>query len=228
MMKVQYHPSWSGFLTEENIKLLKTTIGEIAKEQFTPSIDLALKFLSTDLGSAQVVILGMDPYPQKGRATGRAFEDGTISSWASLKHNASLANILKLIYANRNNEEIFPISNVKKRVAELGNISPPNELFKSWESQGVLLLNTALTCRIGKSGSHLKHWQEFSKRCFQHIAINRSDMPWLLWGKDAQQAAPDGILCLTSKHPRLYSKKAGSFLAENHFKKITTINWAGT
>jgi len=224
----QYHDSWSGFLTQDIKDELSHIMLKVCKDNPTPSIDSALKFLKVDLHNVNVVILGMDPYPQTGRATGRAFEDANLSSWSQLKRNASLSNILKLIYANKTSQGILPISKVRNKLGNSFIIFPPNALFNSWESQGVLLLNVALTCRIGKSGSHLKLWESFMKKCFKYIGEQQQNAQWLLWGKDAQKAAPESIISMASKHPRLYRQATGNFLTENHFSQIKQINWSGT
>lgn len=224
----KYHDSWSGFFTQEISDELSKIMNEVGKDNPTPPLSSALRFLEVDLHRVSVIILGMDPYPQEGRATGRAFEDGDLLSWSKLKRNASLSNILKLLYANKTNQGILPISKVRNELVDNSTIAPPNELFDSWESQGVLLLNVALTCKIGKSGSHLKQWECFTKKCFKYIAEKQPSAQWLLWGKDAQNAAPESIKFKDSKHPRLYRQAARSFLTENHFLKIQEINWSGT
>lgn len=227
-MNIKYHDSWSCFFTKDIKDELYKIMEEVAKDNPTPSLDSALRFLSLDLHNVIVVILGMDPYPQIGRATGRAFEDGNLSTWSQLKRNASLTNILKLIYANKTNQGVLSISKVRNNLVNNFVITPPNKLFNCWESQGVLLLNVALTCKVGKSGSHLKQWECFTKKCFKYIAEKQPSAQWLLWGKNAQKVAPNNINFLKSKHPRLYKQTSGSFLAENHFSQISEINWSGT
>jgi uracil-DNA glycosylase len=54
-------------------------------------------------------------------------------------------------------------------------------------SQGVLLLNTALTVEQGKPGSHLKTWKKFTKEVIKSIMMTQADIVWLLWGRPAQK-----------------------------------------
>lgn len=54
-------------------------------------------------------------------------------------------------------------------------------------SQGVLLLNTALTVERGKPGSHLNIWKPFTKDLIKKLITETTDIVWLLWGRPAQQ-----------------------------------------
>ena len=70
--------------------------------EITPPENLQLRFTSQDLASVKILILGQDPYPQSGVATGRAFEVGTLHSWFDNFRNTSLKNIVRAIYAAKN------------------------------------------------------------------------------------------------------------------------------
>lgn len=61
--------------------------------------------------------------------------------------------------------------------------------LEHWKKQGVFLLNTALTVETGKAGSHLKYWEEFTKKVISYISI-KNPCIWLLWGRKAQKFIP--------------------------------------
>ncbi|WP_031480679.1 uracil-DNA glycosylase [Maridesulfovibrio frigidus] len=224
----EIHSSWDSFFTTEKIihlRYLEHAIGT----NFTPSAERVLRFSQMNLDKVRVVILGQDPYPQRGVATGRSFEVGDIKSWAELKRNASLVNMLKLLHKNyTGSDEIAPISKVRDDIdAGLFPILPPTELFSHFEEQGVLMLNAALTCEIDNSGSHAIAWKHFSQELLTFINQSRPGAKWFLWGKDAQEFCsfiPESQK-LTSYHPRLNDQKDGAFLTENHFAKCPEINW---
>lgn len=159
------HQSWVNFWQDDTQNLLADIQNKI-KGSFTPSAKNVLRFFKLDLKTVKIVILGQDPYPQKNVATGRAFEVANIYDWQNTKINRSLQNIVKLLHkiicGNANVESII---HVRK---ELQNgkfkIAPPNKLFEKWEQQGILLINTALTCAEGnskKSNSHSQFWHLF-------------------------------------------------------------------
>ena len=114
-----------------------------------------------------------------------------------------------------------------------GNFSilPPNELFESLENQGVLFLNTYLTCKIGKAKSHRLIWEDFSVKLFEYISSRRPDLYWFLWGTEAQsqkQHIVKGTVC-ECRHPMMCSKKYNDdFLKSNCIKDtMHLINWLG-
>jgi len=61
-----------------------------------------------------------DPYPEKGIATGRAFEVGGLKSWEQPFRQVSLKNIIRLIHKSYNNitryEDIPSFTEIKKEI----------------------------------------------------------------------------------------------------------------
>ncbi|MFW5501313.1 MULTISPECIES: uracil-DNA glycosylase [unclassified Maridesulfovibrio] len=222
------HESWRGFFTLPRMMELDRISSSIGKD-FTPNADKVLRFCETDLSNMKVVILGQDPYPQMGVATGRAFEVGDIKTWTELKRNASLVNILKLLHKNYlQAEDVEGIAKIRTDI-ESGKfpVLPPKKLFNHLEEEGVLFMNTALTCQLENPGSHTEIWRDFSSALLQYIQQKNASAKWLLWGKDAQEFAsfvPEAQK-KTSYHPRLFNKTPGSFLGENHFVDCPEINW---
>ncbi|PLX94828.1 MAG: uracil-DNA glycosylase [Desulfuromonas sp.] len=228
--KVKFHNSWANFLTSKNIECI-AGIEKKLGNNFTPDKLKVFRFLESDLSKTKVIILGQDPYPQRGVATGRAFEVGGIQSWSQLKKNTSLQNILKIIYKNHCNEtEIPKIDKVRKGIQTKDfSIKPPHELFENWEKQGVILLNTALTCEINKPNSHANYWACFVQKVIDYIAHKAPGAEWFLWGNNAKRFGLniDEAKKHKSSHPRLNSKKEGSFFNENHFSLDLEVDWLG-
>ena len=165
--------------------------------------------------TCRVVILGQDPYHTPGKADGLAFSipqgfGGRLDS---------LGNILK---------EVRSDLGVERKRTELAD----------WADQGVLLLNTALSVREGKAGSHAKiGWQHLVAQVLEHLA----DRPraYLLWGAHAQKVGV-GVnaasnLKIETAHPSPLSVHKGFFGARpfsrvNHWLKERhepEINWVG-
>ncbi|MBC5785507.1 uracil-DNA glycosylase [Ramlibacter sp. USB13] len=117
----------------------------------------------------RLVVIGQDPYPRPGDATGLAF--------CSLKGiPASMRNVYKAF------ETHLPGFS-RPRIADL----------EPWARQGVLLLNVALTVRQGEIGSHMKvGWQDWTMGVVRALYRTRVDagqdvpVAWL-WGKPAQE-----------------------------------------
>lgn len=235
LIPIDAHSSWDNLLTEEvrdELRVIEEQIGS----NINPSYENVLRFLKCNLNDIKVVILGQDPYPEKGRATGRAFEVGDLHSWNDKFRQVSLKNIIRLLYKNYNNIEeyhkILKFSEIQTEIKEgRFNIAPPDKIFKSWEKQGVLLLNTYLTVEYGITGSHISIWEPFSIKLLEYISEENSGISWFLWGKQAEEKSKyikSGKFYI-SRHPMMCSEKyEDDFLRNNCFKDtMSIINWLG-
>jgi uracil-DNA glycosylase len=142
----------------------------------------------TPLAKVKVVILGQDPYHSPGLAQGLAFSiPGDIPS----------------------NSREFPSSlrNISKALALEGFGALPNGDLHHWAEQGVLLLNTALSVKLGEAGSHANlGWKSLIDRLIGGLAHQKTHLVWMLWGGHAQSKLPlienaPGQLILQSSHP---------------------------
>lgn len=219
------HNSWSHFFkqTKCEIKEIEKYIGD----DTSPSINKIFRVFETDLSSIKCVILGQDPYPNAEDATGRAFEVGEYVSWSEPTDNTSLRNILKLLYKAKTGDA-KSIGHIRKEIEKNNfNILKPHELFNHWEKEGVLLLNTALTCKAGCPNSHSIIWSCFTKKLIMYLDRKNESLSWFLWGSHAQLYS-----CLIlygrkymSSHP---CKCGGDFLDKTiFFSGITGIDWYG-
>jgi uracil-DNA glycosylase len=142
----------------------------------------------TPVEAVKVVILGQDPYHSPGLAQGLAF--------------SIPANI-------PTNSRAFPSSlrNISKALALEGFGQLPNGDLHAWAEQGVLLLNTALSVRLGEAGSHTNlGWKSLIDRLISTLAVQRPQLVWMLWGGHAQFKLPliesgKDQLILQSSHP---------------------------
>ena len=142
----------------------------------------------TPLDSVKVVILGQDPYHSPDLAQGLAF--------------SIPANI-------PTNSRAFPSSlrNISKALALEGFGHLPNGDLHAWAEQGVLLLNTALSVRLGEAGSHSNlGWKSLIDQLISGLALHKPHLVWMLWGGHAQSKLAlieSGIdqLILQSSHP---------------------------
>jgi uracil-DNA glycosylase len=162
----------------------------------------------------RVVILGQDPYPTQGRATGLAF-----SFPSGQPPRDSLKNILT------------EVANDTGRTKAGGDLT-------AWAEQGVLLLNPVLTVPIGQPNGHKSlGWQALTTEILAAIATD-GPRAFLLWGAPAQKLCAklprDGHLFLESPHPSPLSAYRG-FFGSRPFTKVNrwladrgepVIDWA--
>lgn len=233
-LDIDIHPSWQEFLSDYRQEQL-ASIHRLAGEGCNPAPSHVLRFLETDLNRLQVVILGQDPYPQPGVATGRAFEVGGLTSWTTAFPQTSLRNILRLLYKTSQQIEEYgqipKLTTIRDRIQTgAWRILSPDQLFASWEEQGVLLLNTCLTVN-GIPMEHKPLWLEFTRELLQYVSWRRDNLCWFLWGKSAQEFLPwieMGVI-YPSRHPMMCSPKyEDDFLRAECFQETwNLINWLG-
>lgn len=198
------HPDWKPFLTREMEQSILEIEDKITSESYTPSAEKVLRFFELPLQSAKVIILGQDPYPQPDAATGRAFEVGVLKSWNEPFKNISLKNILRALYKSYTGK-VIKYNDLKQTFDNEFPVLPPGRLFKHWEEQGVLLLNTSFTCVVGKPGSHQKVWEKFTELLLNFINAQVPEITWFLWGNHAMNATRELILKNTviTQHPMM-------------------------
>ncbi len=97
-----------------------------------------------------------------------------------------------------------------------------NTDLSDWASQGVLLLNCALTVREGKAGSHMKVWKSFTEDIIKYITRECQNIVYILWGEFAKSYSKyidkNNNLVLECRHPSGLAASKGPFVGNNHFK----------
>lgn len=142
----------------------------------------------TPFDQVSVVILGQDPYPTPGVATGLAF---SVSE-----------NVKKLPPTLRN---IFT-----EYTRDLHHPWPRSGDLTPWTRQGVLLLNTALTVAPYRPGSHKGVWEALTNEILDKTS--QSNAVHILWGMDARTMfGSRGGPKITSSHPSPLSAHRGFF-----------------
>ena len=170
-MHVQIHSSWEKQLKNvfEDLKFIKLT--EFVRKEYRthkcyPPGNLIFEaFNRCPFDKVKVVILGQDPYHGENQAHGLAFsvEEG-------VKHPPSLINIFREI------EDDISIS------------YPNNGNLNRWADQGVFLLNSTLSVRSNKAGSHQKKgWEEFTDSIIKIISYRKNEIVFMLWGGYAKK-----------------------------------------
>ena len=233
MEKYNIHEDYYDFFTVEKVTAINSFIKcmEIRKIEYIPKNEYIFKALRSSISSRKVCILSNEPYSQGEIATGLAFEVKN-TSWVNHEINISLKNILKLLYKTYAGK-MEDIEKIRKEICHNEfNILPPNELFKSWEKQGVLLLNSSLTAIEEKTGEHNKFWHPFTRDLMEYISTKNKNMVYLLWGKDAEQFEKNILNgeIIKSNHPAKggHSEGEKDFLKGDFFEKTKDIiNWLG-
>lgn len=233
LIKYNINNEYREFFSLDKVIYLENHINELkdSNNEFAPLEENIFKALSDPISNRKVCIFGKDPYYQKGVATGLAFEVNN-NNWNSSDVNTSLKNILKLIFKTYTNK-LADINDIRNEINnKTFDILPPNQLFKSWKKQGVLLLNSALTTEINSSGKHHKLWNEFTIELIKYISSKNKNIIYLLWGKDAmllEKYITNGNI-IKHNHPAICGKldNEKDFLNGKSFEDTKNIiNWLG-
>jgi uracil-DNA glycosylase len=182
-----------------------------AHDVYPPENQVFNALKHTPWSSVRVVILGQDPYHDKGQAHGLAF-----SVPPGYKKPPSLVNIFKELTAD-----------VHIPPAASGCLYP-------WADQGVFLLNTVLTVRAHQPQSHRNQgWETFTNAIVSKINERENPAIFVLWGAPAQKKKnligdPKHAI-LTAAHPSPLSAHRG-FFGSRPFSTInrTLASWGKT
>ena len=188
------HPDWLNLFPQDfaelNQKLSDLKI-------FTPSITEVFKVFETPPGKVKVVIVGQDPYPTAGDATGLAF-----SVLRDRKLPKSLINIFMELESDLGTKRIS------------GDLS-------DWQEQGIFLLNRILTAPIGNSMGHRNFgWQEFTEKVIKYLG--QQGAVGLLMGKEAASVAHYFSKSVVTVHPSPLSAHKG-FFGSKPFSQINSL-----
>jgi uracil-DNA glycosylase len=182
----------------------------ILEPQLTPPPALVMRAFQEPFESVKVLLLGQDPYPTKNVACGLAF---AVSEESKLPQ--SLKNLMKEL------------------ATDLPQVSNSGALAH-WSSQGVMLLNSALTTIVGATGAHAKIWIGFTKAVIEQL--DSSSLVCLSLGEHAKKLSTlivkGDVIQATHPSPlsasrgffgsRIYSKVNSSLQA----KGLAPIDWS--
>lgn len=207
---VKLNNDWDEILAPEFQKDYYLNLRQFLKSEYStrtvypPMFDIYNAFRYTPYSKVRVVIIGQDPYHEKGQAHGLCFSVGQ-----NVKIPPSLLNIYKELYD------------------DLG-IPPANHgTLTKWAQQGVLLLNTSLTVREGQANSHRgKGWEIFTDNVIKILNERPEPIAFILWGRNAR----DKKAFITNRnhavfeaaHPSPLSAYNG-FFGCRHFSKVNAF-----
>jgi len=197
-----------GFLLSDDFnKVLETlyTLREQGK-RFTPPLKQVFRaFEECPIDKLKVVMIGQDPYPQFGVADGIAFSCSLTG-----KVQPSLRHIFQAIETTVHQD--FP--------------SHQDPDLKRWSNQGVLMLNSALTCEIDKIGSHINVWKDFIAYTIDILNFTNSGLIFVLMGKQSQELEnliDDQHHVIKVSHPASAAYKGGKWECNDLFNVINKI-----
>lgn len=169
-----------------NASDVNRALKSIYKDNPTPSLNNIFDaFKLCDYDNLKVIWLGQDPYPQKGVATGIAF--------ANKKETKAISPSLQVL-----RDSAF------KYLTNLNKDAKFDVTLESWERQGVLMLNSSLTTRVGSIGTHTMIWRPVIKNFISKLSWIKPDLVYILSGGIANSFKPyitDSLGIVSTVHP---------------------------
>ena len=174
--------------------LMQATLNGIS---FEPNGGKVFKaFKECHLDDCKAVLLFQDPYPQHGIATGIACANDKESK--DFKKVSPSLQVLKnsvLSFEGKKEDANFDLS------------------LLSWEKQGILMLNSALTVQTDRPGSHSDAWKPFIAHTLWNLGLYKPNLFFGLFGRQAwdfERFLPKEAKVVYEYHPAYYARNNAS------------------
>ena len=213
--KDQFHESWHAkvrpFIESEQCDKIYEFLKKESKrgKKIAPlSSNVFRAFRETSLDNLKVVMMGMCPYHTS--IGGEYVADGLLMGCSITgKLQPSLEQFYKAI-----ERELYE---------DVKHEKTPDVRYLA--SQGVLMLNAALTTEINKAGSHIALWEPFTRYLFENV-LDTAGVPIIFLVKDAakyERYVPPFTWSFTLSHPASASYKNTDWDTEGVFGKVNKI-----
>lgn len=139
-----------------------------------PNVFRAFKLCSYN--KLRCVMLFQDPYPQQINgipvATGIAIGNSKDTPEDKLSPSLQVVKESAINYEIPHNPLVF------------------DNTLESWAKQGILMINSALTCEVNRVGSHVNEWRPFVSKLLKNLSIRETGIIYVLFGRQAQTLKP--------------------------------------
>lgn len=190
----EYFGDWMCIIDRQELSRVMNILGKEYKvKKICPAqSDVFKSFRLCPLKDLKVVMLGQDPYPQKGVATGILFGNRADVQEKNLSPSLKVIKEAAINFEVPKNSCIF------------------DPTLESWAKQGILMINSALTVEMNKVGSHVMIWRPFIIALLKHLSERETGIIYVLFGRQAQTFKPyinkqfNDILEI--EHPAYYAR----------------------
>lgn len=209
MNLINYLGDWNKLINLQKLNaILKSLTPLIEKDLLCPkSYDVFKAFNLCSLKDLRVVFLGQDPYPQKGVATGVLFGNRKEIEENNLSPSLKIIKDAAINFEVPHNSIIF------------------DQTLESWAEQGILMINSALTCEVNKIGSHSDLWRPFIGDLLNKIVEYDRSVIFVLFGRVAQCFIPyikNAKYIIQVEHPA-YFARTNRRMPISTFKEINKL-----
>lgn len=206
MTMEEYFGDWMKVIDKQELIKVINKLNQMAN--YTPSMkNIFRAFELCKYNDLKVLFLGYDPYPQRGVATGILFGNKKEVSEENLSPSLKIVKEAAIDFEIPHNSITF------------------DQTLESWAKQGILMINSALTVEIGKTGSHTMLWRGFISKLIKKLSEYDTGIIYVLFGEQAKTFKPyigKNNIILEEKHPAYYARIEGR-MPSTVFKEITKL-----
>lgn len=190
----EYLGDWMKVIDRQELNRVLTILGkEYTRKPICPEQpDVFNAFNACKFKDLKVVMLGQDPYPQKGVATGILFGNKKEVSEEDLSPSLKIVKEAAINFEIPHNSITF------------------DQTLESWAKQGILMINSALTCEMNRVGSHVMLWRPFIAKLLKNISEREPGIVYVLFGSQAQTFTPyiniRNSIVVKTEHPAWYAR----------------------
>lgn len=189
----EYFGRWMRVIDKKELILIMNELKKINPTVLCPSMRNVFRaFELCKYDDCRVVFLGQDPYPQKGVATGILFGNRKETPDDKLSPSLEVIKECAIDYTVPHAPIDFDIT------------------LESWAKQGILMINSALTCKINEVGSHVNMWRPFVSKLLKNLSEKESGIIYVLFGRQAQTFKPyirkDYNFIIEIEHPAYFAR----------------------
>ena len=169
----EYFGKWMKVIDKEELKQVLLKLKGTHPSLLCPSMPNVFRaFELCPYDKCRVVFIGQDPYPQKGVATGILFGNHKETDEDDLSPSLQVVKESVINFEIPHNFITFDSS------------------LESWAKQGILMINSALTCEMNRVNSHVMIWRPFIAKLLKELSNRETGLIYVLFGRRAQTLKP--------------------------------------
>ena len=188
----EYFGDWMKVIDRESLLRIMRWIQSLNPDTICPSPrNIFRAFKLCPYRDCRQIWLGQDPYPQKGVATGILFGNSNETPEECLSPSLQVVKEAMIDYTIPHNRVEF------------------DNTMESLAKQGILLINSALTCEVNKIGSHTAIWRDFISKLLRNFSYNNPGTIFILFGNQASSFKSSIVgsqNILECYHPAYYAR----------------------
>lgn len=193
MTAEEYFGRWMRVLDMNEMAKVLNALRKVNPDKLCPEYSNIFRaFELCKYDDCRVVFLGQDPYPQKGVATGILFGNRKETPDDKLSPSLEVIKECAIDYTVPHAPIDFDIT------------------LEAWAKQGILMINSALTCKMNEVGSHVNMWRPFVSKLLKNLSEKESGIIYVLFGRRAQTFKPyirkDYNFVIEIEHPAYFAR----------------------